>query len=505
MQLQSQMWACTFTEMMEADPLINQFVNRRRAPFFRENPGKVTQSELIRAILDERFFGFLELDIEVPECFPSYTECRPPPGMSPYEYFEEFSPIFTNSEVYFEDYGQHMQTHCIENELSQKPRRLLLGGMKAERIVLITPLIRWYLRHGLRITKIYEAVEYTPLQCFKGFVEQVTEARRKGDNNKEFSNFGDVFKLLGNAAYGSILINKRRYRDVTYVLGRVKACQNISSPRFYNMSELGDGYYEFEMRKRKVRLDTPVVLGLFVLNYAKQRMLEFYFDFMDEYVPRNRFSYLQMDTDSAYISLNGENIFEVMKPSMKKRFMSDLYNQCNDTVGGADSISRWIPRECCKFHKLLDKREPGLFKLEASGDEMICLSSKTYCLSTDNGIKLSCKGISKRTVTNPLDKFRRVLDTKESVCGENLTYSQKRAGFTYFYVKRVICENGIDTKPITRKLTPWSKEELQCMNEECGMNCQLKFFCVCEREWKKDRSIKKYKNQQKRHIIDYTR
>ena len=42
----------------------------------------------------------------------------------------------------------------------------LLGVMKAKKILLYTPLIKWYLEHGLRITAIRQLVEHEPGKPF---------------------------------------------------------------------------------------------------------------------------------------------------------------------------------------------------------------------------------------------------------------------------------------------------------------------------------------------------
>ena len=43
-----------------------------------------------------------------------------------------------------------------------KGAKKLLGVMKAEKILLYTPLIEWYLSHGLRIRAVHELIEYEP-------------------------------------------------------------------------------------------------------------------------------------------------------------------------------------------------------------------------------------------------------------------------------------------------------------------------------------------------------
>ena len=52
-------------------------------------------------------------------------------------------------------------------------------------------------------------------------------------------------------------------------------------------------------------MDVPVSIGFTILQLAKLRMLEFYYDLMDKYVDRRNFQYIEMDTDSAYMALIG--------------------------------------------------------------------------------------------------------------------------------------------------------------------------------------------------------
>ena len=55
------------------------------------------------------------------------------------------------------------------------------------------------------------------------------------------------------------------------------------------------------MAHKKVTHDIPKQLGFFVLQYAKLRMLEFYYDCLDYYMNRDDYELCQMDTDSIYL------------------------------------------------------------------------------------------------------------------------------------------------------------------------------------------------------------
>ena len=72
------------------------------------------------------------------------------------------TPIFKNTEASLEDVGHHMQGYAKEHKINDIPGRLLIGSYFGNKIGLSTPLLMWYLNHGLVITHIYTVVEYIP-------------------------------------------------------------------------------------------------------------------------------------------------------------------------------------------------------------------------------------------------------------------------------------------------------------------------------------------------------
>ena len=81
------------------------------------------------------------------------------------------------------------------------------------------------------------------------------------------------------------------------------------------MTELPDGYYEVEKTKKKINLDLPIHISVFILNYAKLLMLEFCYDFLDHYLSREDFQILEMDTDSNYIRIVAESVEDLINPN----------------------------------------------------------------------------------------------------------------------------------------------------------------------------------------------
>lgn len=103
--------------------------------------------------------------------------------------------------------------------------------------------------------------------------------------------------------------------------------------------------YEVEKAKSKIVLDLPIQLGYFILQYAKLRMLEFYYDFMDRYCQRTDFMYCEMDTDSAYMAISGKSLDCIVKPHMQQQYLRGLYDFCNQLDIEADAQHHWFPRK----------------------------------------------------------------------------------------------------------------------------------------------------------------
>ena len=142
------------------------------------------------------------------------------------------SPIFCTSAVLFEAFGDHMQEYVTQMKMGKTPRLLLVGGMSAREILVATPLLRWYLQHGIVVTKIYQVVEYQQKRCFTGLAKDVTEAKRAGDIYPHKKIMADTKKTAGKACYGALCLDRQRHSDVKYYKGNVNASQAVMSQRF---------------------------------------------------------------------------------------------------------------------------------------------------------------------------------------------------------------------------------------------------------------------------------
>ena len=339
-----------------------------------------------------------------------------------------------------------MKEFVEKYNLSKTPRRSLIGSMHGEKMLFATPLLKWYLDKGLKITRVYECIEYQPVRCFRSFVQKVCDARRLGDTDPDKSIIADTMKLIGNSAYGSMIMDKTKHTEFILTDNHEKAMNHVNNPLYRKIKELSENAFEIELAKTKIIIDLPIVLGYFILQLAKKHMLAFYYDFVDKYIPRNCFEYCQKDTDSAYMALSGPNLESCVPNHLKAEFLKEKHN--------------WFPRDDTPEHAAYDKRVCGLFKLEYEGTRMVSLCAKSYCVHNDkrDHSKFSCKGVSKKQFDKPTDIYKQVLDTGISYTGKNVgfrknkhvlhTYEQEKIAFSYFYGKRKVLSDGISTAPL---------------------------------------------------------
>ncbi|KAL9955049.1 hypothetical protein ACROYT_G042653 [Oculina patagonica] len=371
-----------------------------------------------------KWFGFAEVDIEIPKEL--------------WEKFEEMPPFFHNKEVPEGLVPQHMYEYLKRTKRNRGNGKKLVGALSAKKILLYAPLLRWYVEHGAVITAVHRTIDYQPKKIFTWFVEQVTEARRTGDVERCKALLADVFKLLGNSAYGKLIEALERQMNVIYTKDEKVVDRALRSAYFSDLDEIGEAY-ELESRKPRITISRPFQVGIAVYQLAKLRILEFYYDFLDKYVDRKDFELIQMDTDSCYMAISASKLEDIVKPELKEEFEAQK--------------KQWLAWD--KW----SGRTPGLFKLECAGSRMIALCPKCYFIEEQDGEKkkFSTKGMSKAQNEVTWQRFKAALEGSVDKAsnrgfrmkeGKMVTYEQEKLGLSAYYDKRWVLEDGIHTEPI---------------------------------------------------------
>ena len=200
-----------------------------------------------------------------------------------------------------------------------------------------------------------------------------------------------------------------------------------------------------------------------------------------------------MDTDSSYKVLSGP-LHDVIIDSKRREFFESygewfvepycLAHRKDFIKEMVHGNGQWKPAgSCCSDARRSDCRTPGKFKEEFRGAVIYALNAKTYMCAKDETdldrdfppaaneseddrlkrlavrkaaeSKRSTKGLNKRSNAIGLQQFASVLRDRNAVEGVNTgfikknnalyTYSQRRAGLSYFYAKRRVLADGVST------------------------------------------------------------
>ena len=326
----------------------------------------------------------MQCDIEVPENLKAN--------------FANFPPIFRNTLVIKSDVGDLMKNYAEEERVLSQPRKLLISSFTLQNGTLITPLLLFYLALGLVCTKIHRFVEYTPKECFNSFVQSAVDARRQGDENPNSSVVAETMKLLANSSYGYQIMDRSRHTVMKY-LSDEKTHAAINSKLFKKLDHVNTSLYEVELAKAQIQYREPIIVGFLIIQYAKLRMLELYYNFFTRFCNVNKFEESEMDTDLLYLALAEKELEDCIRPDMRAETQRLRSNYCVDSFT-AGSVVNFFSRTYCVKHKQHDIREPGLFKEEFRCTEMLCLCSKTYwCYEVSTTkLKFSSKGLNKRAL-----------------------------------------------------------------------------------------------------------
>ena len=452
------MWECEWELSKMTDPGVRAFMKARSdnhtnlsahsKPYTVLGPEGATEDEIMQAIADGRMYGMALVDIHTPDSLK--------------EKFHDMPPIFKTATVGREDIGDYMKAYCECEDLLKTSSRMLISSYKADNILLATPLLRWYIEHGLVVTKVHLVMEWRGQYCFRDWMNEAANMRRVAERDSSKAMLGESAKLLANSAYGKLCEDKIKFRRVRYC-DQAEVIAAMRSPLFCEVKRLsttlttstplescmkhpeadpedlepfceviedddevepeGSALYEVSETYKRIRFDQPIQIPFFVYQYAKLRMLEFY-DLMDRYLDPRKWCPLYTDTDSLYISVAGQNIHELVKTDLVEEFYNDVYanwfpSECcdehhSDFVQAMTSHRLWVRPRCCEERFQWDKRTPGLFKVEWQGKGMVSLCSKTYYCTGPDEDKLSSKGLQKSRNKLSYDQYKEVLFTSQT-------------------------------------------------------------------------------------------
>ena len=115
-----------------------------------------------------------------------------------------------------------------------------------------------------------------------------TKLKTKAKNNFE----KHQFKLMNNAVFGKTMENVRKHRDIKLVKTDKRRYQLASEPNYHTTKYFSENLIAIETKKKKVKMNKPIYLGMTMLDISKTLMYQFWYDYIKlKYQDRAKLSY----------------------------------------------------------------------------------------------------------------------------------------------------------------------------------------------------------------------
>ena len=318
-------------------------------------------------------------------------------------------------------------------------RKLTMNLMNKKNYVVHYRNLQFYVRHGLRVTKIHRVLKFTQEPWMRSYIDFNTQKRTQAKNDFE----KNLFKLMNNSVFGKTMENIRKRVNIKIAADREEAESYVSQPGFVRYVEMLD-FYVIHMKKANLFLNKPIYTGFAVLDLSKLLMYEFYYDKLKPKYGDNC-HLLYTDTDSLILEITTE----------------DVYRDC------LPDIDEYDTSEYPKDHFLYDpknKKVIGKMKDEMKGNpilEYAGLRPKMYSVrSVEKGKtkdSKKAKGVKKYVVKKNINHelYLKVLQTQEeekhkmnslrSYGHQIHNITQEKVSLSAFDSKRWMCDDGINT------------------------------------------------------------
>ena len=124
---------------------------------------------------------------------------------------------------------------------------------------------------------------------------------------------------MNNAVFGKTMENVRKHRDIKLVATDKRRNQ---LPNYHTTKYLSENLMAIEMKKKtKVKMNTPIYLGMSILDVSKTLMYEFWHNYIKpKYQDRAKLCY--MDTDSFSIHIKTEDFYKDIANDIEKWFFT---------------------------------------------------------------------------------------------------------------------------------------------------------------------------------------
>jgi len=133
--------------------------------------------------------------------------------------------------------------------------------------------LRFYLEHGMKLTKVYNAIRFTQKAWLQSYIEMNQKLRAEATTTFDT----DFYKLMNNAVFGKTCENQKKRTNIAIIQDKQKLLDYAAKPTFMNFRIFGDDLMAIETQKTQNLINRPFYAGFAILELAKLHMYRYVF------------------------------------------------------------------------------------------------------------------------------------------------------------------------------------------------------------------------------------
>jgi len=312
-------------------------------------------------------------------------------------------------------------------------KKLIPNLMNKNNYIVHHEALRFYIKHGLKVTKVHRAIRYKEKDFLKEYIDLNTSMRTK--TNKDFEK--DFYKLMNNAVFGKTMENVENRMELDIVSNDQRLQKCVNKPHLKNFKTIFNNITMVQYHKCRVRLNKPIYIGQSILDISKIHMYKFHYEYMKPKYGDDA-KLLFTDTDSLCYHVKSEDVYKE--------------NDLNGWFDTSECVRDDIPK--------LNKKKLGFMKDESNGipiTEFVGLKPKVYAYKLHGGVEnKKCKGVKKSVVKKEIafNDYKDILFNIKSVLTREIsmirsknhkvhTLIQNKKALSAYDSKRYILGDGI--------------------------------------------------------------
>ena len=166
----------------------------------------------------------------------------------------------------------HKKVYKTFNITHEPENKLIATIQDKNKYVVCISTLKQAFNHGLRLKKVHRVIEFNQSAWLKPYIDKNTALRKLAKNEFE----KDFFKLMNNSVFGKMIENVRKRRDIKLIVTEERRKKLVSEPNYASCTTFSDHLMAIEMRKTRVFMDKPIIVGQAILDKSKELMYKFY-------------------------------------------------------------------------------------------------------------------------------------------------------------------------------------------------------------------------------------